>query len=237
MLPIQIFNWISQSREEFHVLAAAAIVVLLVILLAMNSVAIWLRNQYQRRMVSANPEEERDDAPHVDRLPTFKITEAESMTQPNVGDPTRESRPLDPSPEGQSPDGTVRPQRARPRTTRVSETYVDAVFDIEDLRVFYGGYQAVRGMTLPIGQREITALIGPSGCGKSTFLRCFNRMNDLIPGARVEGKIRYHGEDLYADRRRPDRGAAPHRHGVPEAEPVPEVDLRQRRLRARASTA
>ena len=76
---------------------------------------------------------------------------------------------------------------------------MDAVFDIEDLRVFYGGYQAVRGVTLPIGLREITALIGPSGCGKSTVLRCFNRMNDLIPGARVEGKISFHDEDLYAD--------------------------------------
>jgi phosphate transport system ATP-binding protein len=76
---------------------------------------------------------------------------------------------------------------------------VDSVFDVDDLRVFYGSYQAVRGVTLPIGLREITALIGPSGCGKSTVLRCFNRMNDLIPGARVEGKITFHDEDLYGD--------------------------------------
>jgi phosphate transport system ATP-binding protein len=75
----------------------------------------------------------------------------------------------------------------------------DAVFEVADLSVYYGEYQAVRDVTMTIGHRQITALIGPSGCGKSTVLRCFNRMNDLIPGARVTGKITYHGEDLYAD--------------------------------------
>lgn len=50
---------------------------------------------------------------------------------------------------------------------------------------------------MTIGERQITAMIGPSGCGKSTVLRCFNRMNDLVPGARVAGKVRYHDEDLY----------------------------------------
>ena len=79
---------------------------------------------------------------------------------------------------------------------------------------------------------RITALIGPSGCGKSTLLRSFNRMNDLIVGAEVQGRLAYHGQDLYASERRPGRGPPPHRHGVPEAEPVPEVDLRQRRVRA-----
>ena len=76
---------------------------------------------------------------------------------------------------------------------------VDSVFDLADVSVFYGDYQAVRGVDLQVGRKEITALIGPSGCGKSTILRCFNRMNDLVPGARVTGKITYHGEDLYAD--------------------------------------
>ena len=55
----------------------------------------------------------------------------------------------------------------------------------------------MRGVTFDIGKNEITALIGPSGCGKSTLIRCLNRMNDLIPGARVEGKVLYHGQDLY----------------------------------------
>ncbi|MFD0855998.1 phosphate ABC transporter ATP-binding protein PstB [Actinomadura adrarensis] len=74
----------------------------------------------------------------------------------------------------------------------------DPVFEVSDLSVFYDDYEAVRDVTMSIGHRRITAMIGPSGCGKSTVLRCFNRMNDLIPGARVAGKIAYHGEDLYA---------------------------------------
>jgi phosphate transport system ATP-binding protein len=71
------------------------------------------------------------------------------------------------------------------------------VFDVSGLSVLYGSFRAVRDVTLPIYQNQITALIGPSGCGKTTVLRCFNRMNDLIPIARVEGKILYHGVDLY----------------------------------------
>ncbi|MET0686708.1 MAG: phosphate ABC transporter ATP-binding protein PstB [Solirubrobacteraceae bacterium] len=73
------------------------------------------------------------------------------------------------------------------------------IFDVDDINVFYGDNKAIRNVTLDLHRNEITALIGPSGCGKSTFIRCLNRMNDLIPAARVEGKIVYHGEDLYAD--------------------------------------
>jgi phosphate transport system ATP-binding protein len=71
------------------------------------------------------------------------------------------------------------------------------VFEIEDLAVYYGAFRAVHGVSLDVRQREITAFIGPSGCGKTTVLRCFNRMNDLIATARVEGSLRYHGIDLY----------------------------------------
>jgi phosphate transport system ATP-binding protein len=74
----------------------------------------------------------------------------------------------------------------------------EAVFELHDVTVSYGAKPAVRGVTFDIGVNEITALIGPSGCGKSTVIRCFNRMNDLIPSARVEGKVLYHGQDLYA---------------------------------------
>src|SRR5438067_1585766 len=63
------------------------------------------------------------------------------------------------------------------------------VFDIDDLAVYYGAFKAVRNVTLAIRQHEITAFIGPSGCGKTTVLRCFNRMNDLVPTARVEGSL------------------------------------------------
>ena len=72
------------------------------------------------------------------------------------------------------------------------------IFGCQELTVLYGGKAAVRDITLDIYQKHITALIGPSGCGKSTLIRCFNRMNDLIPSARVEGRVLYHGQDLYA---------------------------------------
>jgi phosphate transport system ATP-binding protein len=73
----------------------------------------------------------------------------------------------------------------------------EVVFDIADLSVTYGGVPAVRDVTLAIARNQISALIGPSGCGKTTVLRCLNRMNDLVEGARIEGRVRYHGVDLY----------------------------------------
>ena len=74
------------------------------------------------------------------------------------------------------------------------------VFCTRDLNVYYGQFRAVRDVTFDVCQHEITALIGPSGCGKTTVLRCYNRMNDLIEGARVTGDIEYHGLDLYDER-------------------------------------
>jgi phosphate transport system ATP-binding protein len=74
------------------------------------------------------------------------------------------------------------------------------VFDVKGVSVYYGDFRAVRDIDLAIPRNRITALIGPSGCGKSTVLRTFNRMNDLIEGARVEGKVLYHGIDLYEPR-------------------------------------
>ena len=72
------------------------------------------------------------------------------------------------------------------------------VFSVRDLNVHYGKSLALKGVTMDIKPRRITAIIGPSGCGKSTLIRCFNRMNELIPGAKVSGEILYHGEDIYA---------------------------------------
>ena len=74
----------------------------------------------------------------------------------------------------------------------------EAIFGLDDVMVSYNKKPAVRGVTFDIGKNEITALIGPSGCGKSTLIRCLNRMNDLIPGATVEGEVLYHGQNLYA---------------------------------------
>jgi phosphate transport system ATP-binding protein len=72
------------------------------------------------------------------------------------------------------------------------------VFELKDLSVSYDGKAAVKHVSMDVHEKEITALIGPSGCGKSTLIRCFNRMNDLIPTASVEGHCYYHGQDLYA---------------------------------------
>jgi phosphate transport system ATP-binding protein len=69
--------------------------------------------------------------------------------------------------------------------------------DVSDLDIYYGNFMAVQGVTVSIEPRTITALIGPSGCGKSTFLRSINRMHEVIPGARVEGKVVIDGQDLY----------------------------------------
>jgi phosphate transport system ATP-binding protein len=69
---------------------------------------------------------------------------------------------------------------------------------VDNLNFYYGDFQALKDISLNIQERMITALIGPSGCGKSTFLRCLNRMNDTIPGIKVEGKVRLDGQDIYA---------------------------------------
>jgi phosphate transport system ATP-binding protein len=75
----------------------------------------------------------------------------------------------------------------------------EVVFDIRDLAVTYGPVTAISGVNLQIYRNLITAFIGPSGCGKSTFIRCLNRMNDLVPGAKVHGDLLYHGQNVYAD--------------------------------------
>ncbi|WP_372790748.1 phosphate ABC transporter ATP-binding protein PstB [Paraconexibacter sp.] len=72
------------------------------------------------------------------------------------------------------------------------------IFECKGVNVSYSGTLAVEDVDIDLGLNEITAFIGPSGCGKSTFLRVLNRMNDLIPGAKVEGSVVYHGQDLYA---------------------------------------
>jgi phosphate transport system ATP-binding protein len=102
------------------------------------------------------------------------------------------------------------PQRVRIRTDRQRPVEVpagdtnghhaipaEAVFDAQNVDVFYGPKQALTGVSLRIRRGQITALIGPSGCGKTTFLRSLNRMNDSVPSFRIDGQILYHGHDLY----------------------------------------
>lgn len=72
------------------------------------------------------------------------------------------------------------------------------IMELRNLDVHYGNFHAVRDVSLDIGRNQITAFIGPSGCGKSTVLRCLNRTNDLVPGAKVDGRIDYRGHDLYS---------------------------------------
>jgi phosphate transport system ATP-binding protein len=91
----------------------------------------------------------------------------------------------------------VAPIEVAQREQSRSPAQREVVFDVRNLDVYYGKSPAVRGVDLDIYQNMVTALIGPSGCGKSTFIRCLNRMNDLVDGARVDGEVLYHGQDLY----------------------------------------
>jgi phosphate transport system ATP-binding protein len=118
-----------------------------------------------------------------DGMETSEVTNTAALETPNVIHD-----------EG-GPRLSVRASRDTPEEEREREV----VFDARDISVYYGDFRAVRGVTLPILKNEITALIGPSGCGKTTFLRCLNRMNDLIESARVEGTLLYHGIDLYGE--------------------------------------
>ena len=119
-------------------------------------------------------------------------------------------------------------RRERPQNTAARET----VFDIQNLSVSYGKTPAIKDVSFEIYHNRVTAIIGPSGCGKSTFIRCLNRMNDLGSGRQGRGRVALPRPRPLRAGGRPDRGAPPYRDGVPEAEPVPEVDLRQRRFRA-----
>ncbi len=87
---------------------------------------------------------------------------------------------------------------ANPETANTVTTETNVVLRAKDCNIYYGNYKAVRDVSLDLLKNKITALIGPSGCGKSTVLRCFNRLNDLINGFRLEGEMTYHGQDIYA---------------------------------------
>src|SRR5690349_1624769 len=81
--------------------------------------------------------------------------------------------------------------------TKTLNQQADLKIDVRNTNFFYGAKQALYGVSIPIRERQVTALIGPSGCGKSTFLRTLNRMNDLVPGARVEGEAMFDGQNIY----------------------------------------
>jgi phosphate transport system ATP-binding protein len=114
---------------------------------------------------------------------------------------TQDERQAEQQREGTAGDGSAEGHPSiEVRTDFQRETYSgtkEKVFELKDISVFYDGVAAVREISMDVLRHEVTALIGPSGCGKSTLIRCLNRMNDLIPGATVEGELLYHGEDLY----------------------------------------
>ena len=75
---------------------------------------------------------------------------------------------------------------------------MDPILQVKDLDLWYGAHQALHSVSMDIPEKSITAFIGPSGCGKATFLKTLNRMNDLVPGVKITGEVRYRGEDIYA---------------------------------------
>jgi phosphate transport system ATP-binding protein len=105
------------------------------------------------------------------------------------------------------PDSATRQNVALPEPAAIAEAGRSAqpsagtstpIFDVNGVSIYYGSFRAVTNVSLTIYEHQITAFIGPSGCGKTTVLRTLNRMNDLVPGARVEGDVSYRKENLYA---------------------------------------
>ena len=125
------------------------------------------------------------------------------------------------------PGAETIPPPAQPQSTPT----VRPKIDVAKMNFYYGDNRVLHDVTVQMLPNHVTALIGPSGCGKSTFLRSLNRMNDIIPGARVEGSVCIDNRNIYDSSVDVVESAAPRRDGLPEVEPVPEIDLRERRVR------
>ncbi|HYN89515.1 MAG TPA: phosphate ABC transporter ATP-binding protein PstB [Ardenticatenaceae bacterium] len=100
-----------------------------------------------------------------------------------------QARPISIATQVRAGDETPRPRRGEP---------AEPAIEARNLNIYYGDFHAISDVNLQVAPRRITAIIGPSGCGKSTLLRAFNRMNDLIAGARAEGEVLFRGQNLYA---------------------------------------
>ena len=120
--------------------------------------------------------------------PDPEVSETKAMDE--GGDLSPAERAVNPA------AGQLRDDSTAPGDRSVEE--LETALQTRDLSVAYGGEPAVQGITLTVPRNRVVAFIGPSGCGKSTLLRCFNRMNDLIPAARVTGEVLFHGRNLYA---------------------------------------
>ncbi|WP_372479337.1 phosphate ABC transporter ATP-binding protein PstB [Halomicrobium sp. HM KBTZ05] len=118
------------------------------------------------------------------------------MTSDDSTDPTAAATTSTPDPSGEP---LVDQSIEVDGTDGGAQTGREQVIEARDLDVFYGDVQALQDITMSIPENQVTAMIGPSGCGKSTFLRCINRMNDLIDAARVEGELYFEGKNIYDD--------------------------------------
>ena len=92
------------------------------------------------------------------------------------------------------------PTQKQPKSQSNHSFQTETILNAEDVTVSYDGFKALRGVYMEVPKNQVTALIGPSGCGKSTLLRCFNRLNDLIDGCKVDGKVIYRDKNLYGDK-------------------------------------
>ncbi len=125
------------------------------------------------------------------------MKESTTTVKPSAQSRTAERSPADAGPAEAKSQRPLQIEVVAPSSRHPADSR-EKVFELRDVAVRYGGVAAVDGISFDIFRNRITALIGPSGCGKSTLLRCLNRMNDLVPGASVEGKVLYRGKDLYA---------------------------------------
>ncbi len=127
--------------------------------------------------------------------------------------------------------GRPRPLEANMPHADATPTVVRDKLRTDKLRAWFGKVEAIKQVSLRVAERKVTAIIGPSGCGKSTFLRCLNRMHEVVPGTRVEGKVLLDDVDIYERRTDPVKVRALHRDGVSETQPIPQIHIQKRSLR------
>ena len=126
----------------------------------------------------------------------FNLMRSSAPSATEAAAPERATPPPPPNMEQDAAAGSVHLDPTLEAVRHDFSEEVDMALEVKEVSAFYGSFQAVEKISIQIPRNRVTALIGPSGCGKSTLLRCFNRMNDLIPGARIEGVIDFEGRNL-----------------------------------------
>ncbi len=126
----------------------------------------------------------------------FNLMRSSAPSATEAAAPERATPPPPPNMQQDAAAGSVHLDPTLEAVRHDFSEEVDMALEVKEVSAFYGSFQAVEKISIQIPRNRVTALIGPSGCGKSTLLRCFNRMNDLIPGARIEGVIDFEGRNL-----------------------------------------